>query len=113
MAPALTCVLLAQLAAAPILRPVPPQGVFAPPGKRLAAIPPDHAIQVRALQLAPGPAPRAGVTCPVRMRTADPALDPGMVGGPGDPAAAAALDPHMAVNGNCAVNVDAEAFKRK
>jgi len=112
MAPALTCVLLAQLAAASVLRPVPPQAAAAP---RVFGGPPVHIIHVPTLRLAPGAAPRAGVDCPVRMRTADPSLDPGMTGpiDPSHPAAAADLDPHIAVNANCAVNVDAEASRRK
>ena len=110
MAPALTCVLLAQLAAATVLRPVPP--LVAPAlGKGVA--PPVHIIHLPTIHVAPGAVAREGVKCPVRMRTADPALDPGIVGGTADPSQATALDPHFAVDAKCAVNVDAEAYKRK
>ena len=109
MAPALTCVLLAQLAAAAVLRPVPP--LVAPaPGKGVA--PPVQIIHVPTIHLPASALPRAEVRCPVRMRAADPALDAG-IASPTDPSQAAALDPHFTVDAKCAVNVDAEAYKRK
>ena len=106
MLPALTCLLLAQLAATP--SPAPDKAASPAPSP---AAPPASELKIRIVRVPyveQGPREEVVLVCQGRIRTTDPAADPGLVQSQDPP-----LDPHIAVNVPCRPVYDTPAAKRK